>query len=116
MNKATAQIIASQYLRGISDGANPNGSREASGSLACYYLQGFADARTPKRGLTEKPLDQLESHDKDGKTSYVDGATEGGALFVAELRKTIEGAPEEFDARALYNRASNAAGTLISAL
>jgi hypothetical protein len=116
MNKPTAQIVASQYLRGLSDGSNPNGGREASGSLACYYLQGFADARAPKRGLSERSFDQLATHDKDGKASYVDGATEDGQLFVAELRKSIESAPEELDARALYNRVSNVAGGLIGAI
>ena len=116
MTKSFAQIVASQYLRGLSDGTNPNGAREASGSCACYYLQGFDDARGVRKGLSEKAPIHIVSEDKDGKRTFADGASDEGLALLAVMRAAVESADEAIDARALYNRASQAVGAEIAKL
>lgn len=68
MNKSTAQIMISQYVRGLSNGSDAKATQEPSGYLSAYYQQGFDDGRNgQRRTIRDRDVNALgETPDPEG--------------------------------------------------
>lgn len=104
MNTATAQIIASQYIRGLLDGMSPNAASQASGHLSEYYTQGFDDGRnSDRKTVVERGCKALEERNADPQ----------GIAFIKLIREAYSKIDADHGPTVVYGKLMAHAGQLI---